>query len=238
MRKLFKIVFFLTILGLTACGPTRFVEPLEEGERAIGIDYGGPIINVPGVATIPLPLSSITFGKGVSEKLTAYGSWFPTAAFFGTIQLDAGATYLLHENDKKNQGLSATPGANFAIDVFEWRPKIWPHLDVNYFWRYNKKDITQDDFLMGTRPTANILYAGLGSWFELSPTRAHNEPQETRILPMLNIGHDWNGSKWSFKSELKLIAPFTSNENIVVDYFSLTGNRGATGLYFGLIRKF
>lgn len=232
------LIVFILLLFLAACGPTRFVEPLEEGQQAIGVDFGGPMISVPGVATIPLPLTSVTYGKGVSEKLTAYGSWFPTAAVFGTIQLDAGATYLLFENEKKIHGISTTPGINFAMDVFEWRPKVWPHLDVNYFWRYNKRDISQDDFLLGTRPTANILYAGIGSWFELSGTRAHGEPQETRLLPMLNFGHDLNGRKWSFKSELKLIAPFTSNENIVVDYFSLTGHRGATGLYFGIIRKF
>src|SRR5690554_4808942 len=70
-------------LMLSACGPARFVEPLSKNENAIGIDLGGPMVKVPGIATMPIPFSSVTYGRGVSNKLTIHGSWYTTAAVFG-----------------------------------------------------------------------------------------------------------------------------------------------------------
>lgn len=222
---------------LLSCGPSRFVEPLQRGQRAISASLGGPMINVPDVAPIPLPMTSITYGQGILEGTTVYGSWFSTAAIFGTIQFDAGVTQRVWKNDK-NMGISVSPGFNLATDVFEWNTKFWPQLDANFYWKYNVKMRSQDDVVRGHRHVPNLLYAGLGSWYELSGTRAHDEPQPTRILPNVQIGHDYNWSRWSFKTELKIIAPFSSNENIVTDYISILGDFGATGIYFGLTRNF
>ncbi len=236
--KLHCVFALLAILIFSACGSSRFVVPLEKGEQAISASLGGPVVNVPGVAPIPLPMTSITYGKGVQKGLTVYGSWFSTAAIFGTLQFDVGATKSLWEAKRKKHGVTTSVGFNFATDVFEWNTKLWPQLDVNYYWKYNYRDQIQDDLLTGGSPVANFLYAGVGSWFELSRTRAHDEPQETVVLPILNLGHDFNWSKWSLKTELKLITPFTSNENVVLDFRSLTGNFGATGVYFGVTRRF
>lgn len=236
--KLHYIFVFSALLLLSACGPSRFVVPLEKGEQAVSLSLGGPVVNVPGVATLPLPMTSVTYGKGVKKGLTLYGSWFTTAAIFGTLQFDAGATKNLWEAKQKKHGVATSVGFNFATDVFEWNSVLWPQLDVNYYWRYNHRGQIQDDLLTGGVPKSNYLYAGIGSWFELKRKRAHGEPQETIVLPILNLGHDFNWDKWSLKTELKLIAPFTSNENIVLDYRSLTGDFGATGFYFGVTRRF
>jgi hypothetical protein len=55
---------------------------------------------------------------------------------------------------------------------------------------------------------------------------------------MIQLGHDLNWKSWTFKTEFKFIAPFTSNENLVVDYKSIQGNFGATGFYFGFTKRF
>lgn len=238
--QIFTICSMATIFALiTSCGPSRFVEPLEKGENAISASLGGPLANVPGVATIPMPFTSIGYGRGITNNITAFGSWYSTAAVFGVAQFDAGATVRLLEGPKQKHGVSVTPAFNAALDFYANNFKIWPKLDANYYWKYNNRQQTQDDLLTkGGTPKANLFYAGLGTWFELDGTRAHDESQPTRVVPMLNIGHDLNWKKWTFKTELKLIAPFSSNQDIVVDYVSLTGNNGATGVYFGFTRRF
>lgn len=238
MNRLYIKLLVFGLLALASCSHSKFVVPLNRGEQAVSVGLGGPVINVPGIATMPIPMTSVTYGKGITEDITVFGSWFPTASVFGTWQFDAGATVRLLENEDKKKGVTLTPGFNFAIDRFEWNSKFWPQLDANAYWKYNKKDLVQDDLLTGKRSQANILYAGLGSWYELSGKKAHGEPQTNRVLPIVQVGHDLNWGKWTFKSELKLIAPFASNQDIVVDYRSLLGDYGATGFYVGLVRSF
>jgi hypothetical protein len=239
MSKRFQLVFLFTLgIVISSCGPTRFVEPLRKGQNAISATAGGPIVNVPGIATLPLPMSSITYGRGVTNDITVYGSYFLTAAVFGTVQLEFGTSLRLVEHSEKNWGVSAAPAFNFAFDRFEGNAKLWPQIDANFYWKYNARSMRQDDLLNKTVVKANNLYTGFGSWFELSSTRAHDEPQKHRIIPMFHLGHDWNWKSWGLKTELKLIAPYISNENIVVDYRSVFGNYGATGFYFGFTKRF
>jgi hypothetical protein len=226
-------------LLLNSCGPTRFVEPLARKQNAIGFDLGGPLVKVPGVATTPLPFSSLTYGRGITNQLTLHGSWYTTAAVFGVAQIGAGGTYGFWKSNNQKHGASAMLGFNTAMDVFENNFKFWPQLDAHYYFKYNFRSLSQDDLLnKGGKPQANMIYAGIGTWYELDRIKAHGESQETFVVPMLNIGHDLNWNKWTFKTELKLIAPFSSNEDVVLDYISLTGKKGSTGVYLGLIRKF
>lgn len=242
MKKLynhsFSAILFFILIGLSSCGPTRFVEPLKRGQNALAVSAGGPIVNVPGVATLPLPMTSLTYGKGITDNVTVYGSWFMTASLFGTFQFDAGTTIRVWATSKNDHGVSISPGFNFAIDRFEKNSKFWPQFDAHYYWNYNNRMVRQDDLLTGKFFVANKLYSGIGTWYELSRTRAHGEVQTTRIIPTIQIGHDLNWNKWSFKTEVKLIAPFSSNEKIVVDYKSITGKYGATGFYFGFTKTF
>jgi hypothetical protein len=238
MRNLVYPVL-LMVLILESCGPSRFVEPLKKGENAVSASLGGPLVNVPGVATIPMPFTSLTYGRGVTNNITVFGSWYSTAAIFGTIQFDAGATMRIVESKNHKHGFSGMVGFNFATDRWDWNSKIWPQLDANYYWRYNYRGQAQDDLLTkGGTPRANLFYAGIGTWYEFSGTRSHDVKQSTRVVPMLNIGHNLNGKKWTLTTEIKLLAPFSSNQNIVVDYVSITGKNGATGIYFGVTRRF
>lgn len=228
------IVFLIT----ESCGPSRFVVPLRRGDHAVSASFGGPVIEIPEVGNRPIPMSSITYGHGISDNLTAYGSLFTTAAIFGTIQLDAGVTRRLWMNPKGNTGITVSPGLNFAMDIFEFNTKLWPQLDFNYYWKYSKHYRAQEDFLTSKVFTHNFIYAGLGSWFELSRTKAHEQDQEVRMLPIIQLGHDLTWKRWILKTEVKLIGFNHRNENIVVDYKSVFGDFGATGVYIGITRRF
>lgn len=236
MKKLFICTAITGVL--LSCGPSRFVDPLKRGEQAFSGSLGGPIINVPGIASIPIPFTSLTYGKGLTDNTTLYGSWFSTAAIFGTFQFEMGATHRLWKDEENTRGLSITPAFNIGTDKFEWNTKIWPQLDMNYYWKYNWKHQTQDELLNHVSKVPNMLYAGIGSWYELAGKRAHDLPQSTRVIPMLQVGHDLNWKSWTFSTELKVLAPFTSNENVVTDYKSILGRYGATGLYIGLTKRF
>jgi hypothetical protein len=51
------------------------------------------------------------------------------------------------------------------------------------------------------------------------------------------LGHVFERGKWNYTLEVKFLAPYLSNQNIVVDYVSPFGKRGAMGAYFGLNYK-
>lgn len=239
MRNSILIVAIaLFTLLLDSCGPARFVEPLARNENAIAVDLGGPLVKIPGVATMPIPFTSLTYGRGITNKLTLHGSWYSTAAIFGVAQIGAGATYGFWESKNQKHGFSGMLGFNTALDFFEHNFKFWTQLDAHYYWKYNLKPQTQSDLLDGGRSPANLLYIGIGSWWEMDPVRVEGQRTGPFVVPMLNIGHDLNWKRWTFKVELKYIAPFSSNQGKVVDYVKVTGKKGATGIYIGFIRKF
>ena len=121
MKKLFICTAITGVL--LSCGPSRFVDPLKRGEQAFSGSLGGPIINVPGIASIPIPFTSLTYGKGLTDNTTLYGSWFSTAAIFGTFQFELGATHRLWKDELINMiGFNAASKA---------QPEYVPrHLDV------------------------------------------------------------------------------------------------------------
>ncbi|MDX1446074.1 hypothetical protein [Lishizhenia sp.] len=237
--KLKQLIIPLTISSiLFSCSSSRFIEPLAKKQNAVSADFGGPLVNVPGVATIPLPFSSLTYGRGLSHSTTIYGSWHTTAAVFGVAQFDLGVVKEVWYNRDRHMGISITPSVNFARDVFEQNTKLWPILEANYYWKYNQQGVVQADLLSNRKIKYNFVYAGVGSWFELSSTRAHDQPQNNWAFPMVQVGHTFRRNKWSFSTELKMMVPYMSNQDIVLDYKSITGERGATGIYIGVIKRF
>lgn len=240
MRILIPIAFLL-ILG--SCAPSRFVKPLDEGKQSVGASYGGALIEVPGVATMPIPFTTLSYGRALNKKTTAFGSWHTTAAIFGTFQTDIGIVREVYYNEKKQLGISVTPVANLAIDRWERNLKFWPQLDANMYWTYRDKSFIEpgpNGEVISILPPVNrnFLYVGLSNWFEMASTRAHEQPQPARWLLNPHVGHTFEREKWDFQCEFKFIAPNVSNQNIVVDYASAFGDRGALGFFFGVKRKF
>ena len=106
MRGFITFIFFGIIL--VSCSPSRHVVPLKKREQAIAISVGGPIVNIPGIATMPVPLSSITYGRGLTNNTTVFGTWHTTAAVYGVAQFDIGATHSLWRKDNDKMGISLT----------------------------------------------------------------------------------------------------------------------------------
>lgn len=230
-----KIVFILLLIS-SSCAPTRFVKPLEKNQHAVSASLGGALTNVPGVAVIPIPNTSIGYGYGLTNSTTLYGSWYSTASLFGVFQLDAGISQSVWKDTVKHMGLSVNPGVNFMVDVFEKNARIWPQLDANYYFDYRilkaKKRNGQDQM------RTNTIYFGLSNWIELQNKRAHEIEQTNRLIFSPQIGHIFERNDWNFTTELKFLAPYARNTDIVVDYVSAFKGRGALGFYLGVTYKF
>lgn len=204
-----------------SCAPSRLVKPLAKGEQALGATLGGPML-VFGGASIPTPLTSVYYAKGVTDKISAYGSVHTTALLFGVLQTDIGICKNVWATPNNKTGLSVNPALNFAIDKWEWNAKLWPQLDVNLHHQ------TQQ---------GHLFYAGFSNWFELSTTRPHGEKQNRHWNWIPQLGVQLKKGQWNYGIESKWIAPDLKNQPSVVDYIGIQ-HQGAIGLYFQVMRRF
>lgn len=218
--KHFVVVFF-ALYFLNACSPVHVVKPLKKGEQQAGVSLGGPLIKFSG-AVIPVPFTSVHYARGLSEKFTIYGTVYTTAALFGVGQTDLGLSYRLLERDSIS-GLSLNAGFNAGTFFQPGTSRIWPELNLNYYRHYGNR--------------RNFFYGGAGSWIELERRGTHDRPIQSRIRPWLHLGHTWNRTRFSYQLEYRLLSPFQSNQDVVIDYLRLTGNRGVSGLYFSFTRR-
>lgn len=230
-----QIIYLTFILLFTSCAPARFVKPLEHKQHGVTASFGGALTNVPGVAVIPIPHTSIGYGYGLRKNTTVYGSWYTTAAVFGVFQMDAGITQSIWRDTVKRMGISVSPAINFMVDVFENNARTWPQLDANYYFDYKKWSKEKSNGRMKIK--TNSFYVGFTNWFELQSTRAHEISQKNRLIFSPQIGHLFERNKWNFSLEVKFLAPYASNQDIVVDYFSPFGKNGAMGTFFGCTYK-
>lgn len=218
-------LFLLVLLSLVAsCAPTQFVRPLQKKEIAVNASFGGPLVNVPGIATIPVPFTTLGMGYGLSDKWTLHGALHPTAALFGNVQLSAGATNEFWRCNK--WGASWQPGFQTIFDAYTKDFRFWPTLDANIYFTYQE----------GTRKESEkrkFVYLGFDNWFELNQKRTLGEQKQVFLLNG-HLGHQMKRNQWAFHFELKFLVPYVANDFVVVDYKSLFGTHGATGIYFGL----
>jgi hypothetical protein len=216
--------------GLTflwSCAPARFVEPLKKGEEVISGHFGGPLAKIPGIGAIPIPFSSVGYGRGLNDQTTVFGNLHLTSLAFGVGQFELGASQKLWSTDR--MGVSGQLNTNVLIDFYTGANRIWPQLDVNYYFKYGLKS-----YRIGEQRNYNFMYAGISNWFDFYGTESQGRPNEQLWIPSLQFGHQWIRPKFSYQAEVKILAPLESNENIVVPYPSMLQNRGATGLYFGI----
>jgi hypothetical protein len=205
---------------LASCNITRVVKPLEKNEIQVGASLGGPMITF-AEAPIPIPLTSLHAAYGYSERVSAMVGIHTTALAFGVMQLDFGANYQLYKNQTNDFGVSGSTILNGMFDIWENNLAVYPQLDLNV-WRNVGK---------------NLFYGNVSTWIEASRKRAHGEPQPNQFMPSIGLGYQRFKNKYGFQAEVKYIAPHLSNRDIVVDYIS-PGQRGAIGIYMGVIRRF
>lgn len=230
-----KILFISSICLLwSSCAPARFVEPLQKGEQVLTGNFGGPLAKVPGIGIIPIPFSSLGYGRGLSNQTTVFGNLHMTSLAFGVGQFELGASQKIWHNDR--MGISSQLNTNILIDFYTSANRIWPQLDANYYFKYGKQSKPEqlDAMCKVYHRNYNMIYAGLSNWFDFYQIEAQGRPNNELWIPCIQIGNQWVRPKWSYQAEIKLLAPNYSNQDIVVPYPSVFETKGATGLYFGI----
>jgi hypothetical protein len=213
---------FFVLLSVFSCSPIKFIKPLNKKQNAATISLGGPLIKY-GNATIPIPFLTANYGYGIDSSLTGFASINITSALFGNFQTELGVTKQLVNQNQYFPAVSVTPVANIIYRNKE-AFKFYPQIAINAFWEYNKRK--------------NFVYLSLDNWFELAQKKAFDIKQPNHWICMPTIGHSFEGKKWNFNIETKIIAPNLSNEKLVVDYETPLKNRGAFGIYVGYTYKF
>ena len=217
-----KRCILAALLFITACAPTRFVKPLEQGEHAISFNTGGALIGF-GKATIPIPLSALTYGYGFNNTTTFFGSLHTTSLLFGVFQTELGLVKGLRSQNGLWPGISTNWVINTAIDRWEGNFRFWPQIDANAYW-----EVT---------PKKHLLYVGLCNWFETRPYRSYDEKPSQYWIVTPQMGFRYTKSKFQYGFETKWIAPNVKNLPNVIDYKGINGN-GAIGLYLSVGYKF
>jgi len=222
MKRVYIILILIYfIMCLFSCAPVRTVTPLKKGEHDVSFSFGGPLIGFAGT-TIPIPLTSLSYAHGLTETYTVSGSLHTTALAFGVIQTELGVLRNIWQSEDGFTGVSIAPSMYVMCDVWEWKPKVYPWLDINIYKKYNNN--------------GHIVYFSYSSMFELSSKKAFGEKVNSRYIPFFSLGHQFNYNKWGIKAEAKYINFLQSNQNLAVDY-KVPGNKGAMGVFLGVNRK-
>jgi hypothetical protein len=209
----------LSLFFISSCTPSRLVKPLKKGEQTLSGSFGGPLIKFSG-APIPLPFSTVSYAKGLTNKVSGFAGLHTTALLFGNFQTDLGAC--IDAYSKNKIGISITPAIQAAVsykDINSFR--LWPSIDLNARYEFDK----------------GFLYLGTHNWLETSKMRVHETKQNKWILPTFHLGFTKTNTKWNHQFEAKWYLPSTAVYPGVVDYIGLN-KKGAFGIFYCITRKF
>jgi hypothetical protein len=223
MKTAAKPVIIATVFAiLGSCAPARFVKPLQKEQDAVSFSFGGPLIIYSG-APIPLPFTTLAYGRGITDKITGFGSLHTTSLLFGNMQSDIGSTIALFERPSKG-GVSVTPALQLAYSMSNQKSfRFWPTIDLNGWLHISG--------------SPSYVYAGINSWIETTPKRAHNEVQPRRVVPALTGGYALVRTKWTHQFQVSYIGAGIPNLPGVVDYAGISG-KGALGFHYAVSMVF
>jgi hypothetical protein len=197
------------------------VKPLAKKEQAASFSFGGPVIGFAG-ASIPIPFTTLSYGRGLTDKMTVYGGLHLTSLAFGNIQFDFGGTYGLWQRER--QGLTGGLTLQTAVAPGKQNTvRLWPTAELNYYYQPGKG--------------SSYLYGGLNSWFEASGKKSYNQVQPRHVIPNVQLGYMIVKTKIQHQFELKYLGIGIPNLPGVVDYRGI-GGKGSIGIYYSIARKF
>lgn len=222
-----RYMVVLLMMIISGCSSTALIRPLKRGQWAVGANAGGPMFAYKE-APVPAPLTGVMVARGFADSTSAFARLHTTSALFGVAHLELGGVKEWKAPAKWKPGVSTAPSFHFMIDTWKGQASLYPQLDVNTYCFVGSG--------RGQKPP-DLLHAGICNWFELRGRGAEGRTQRRHWLPSLQVGYTVARPKWNYTIETKWIAPFTSNEKLVVDYIS-PSSCGALGLYLSATRLF
>lgn len=216
------LLLFSCALLLSQCAPARYVKPLNKDVQVATLTFGGPVIQFAGAA-IPIPFTTGGYARGFSDKVTGYANLHITSLMFNNLQFDLGTTMKIYEKENK-YGFSWSPALQVANSFKVGKSfRLWPSSDLNFYYHPKSKK--------------SYLYSGLNAWFDLTETKAHQEPQATHVIPNLHSGYVVMKEKWQHQFQLSYYGIGIPNLPNVASYVGIS-HKGAFGFHYALIRTF
>jgi len=126
------------ITALFACAHVSKTRPTPKGVVDLEIGAGGPIVALPGIATIPLPLTSAGASYGVLDNLDVSAHLQLTSlALFGVLGVDVGTSWMPLTQLGFRPAATLT-GRLYGFTDFKSGFRPYLELEGNLNWRYAK----------------------------------------------------------------------------------------------------
>ncbi len=96
------------VLLASGCSTVHTARPLGKGRHAVHLSVGGPVAGI-GEADMILPLATLTYKYGVTDRLDVFGGWHVMETFIndGNLFFDLGAAYYIADQKTWIPGISA-----------------------------------------------------------------------------------------------------------------------------------
>jgi len=203
----------LFLVSLGACSTTHTARPLGKGKHAALVSVGGPIVSIGSDTKVPMPLTTLTYKTGLTDRADFFVGWHILETFLneGNFFFDIGASYYFLDQRGPLPGVSAA----FTISPLLSRKAGWASMDfqITASWALGPQE-------------RHLIYVGFHNFVtpvrpQLIPTAPYTfSPYlgaQLRLGPNKEIG---------LSGEVKWLRPYQDTSESVVSYLG-PGNRGA-----------
>ncbi|HCP47717.1 MAG TPA: hypothetical protein DIU15_16870 [Deltaproteobacteria bacterium] len=214
----------LVAVALTGCSTAHTARPLGQGNHAVHVSVGGPIVGIGGQDKVPIPLTTLTYKYGLTERADVFVGWHILETFVneGNAFFDIGTSYYFLDQRGPRPGLSGA----ITISPLVNKHSGWASVDLQF---------TASWFLdPGER---HLLYLGLHNF--LTPVRSQllSTPVYT-LSPylggQLRLGRH---REVMLGAELKWHRPYADTTDMVLSWVGIA-NRGALSFVGGVTVAF
>ena len=210
----------VALTAMSACGVSRGIRPIGEGNGAVAVSAGGPVASYIG-PKLPLPLATVGGVYGVHDRVDVHGgAHVTTAALFGLYGFELGAGALvLEQKHPAAPALMVDVNFNaFTGNLGEGDPpgglQVFPEADLRASWAWGKAE--------------HLAYTGPSAFFSLSPAST---------TPAWVVGQQFRMGRTDLTLEGRWIRPGADPTSVTVDWGGIGGS-GVLATHLGFRYRF
>lgn len=209
MRVVARLLLIAILFGCAHVTKTR---PTPKGAVDVELHAGGPMAYIPGLATIPVPLSALGVSIGVLDMLDVSAHLHLTSlALFGVLGVDAGASVMPLEQDGARPAITLT-GRFYGFTNFRSGFAAYLETEASVSWRYAR--------FFGTYAAVDGLFQ-----FKAPP------------IFTIAVGQELIIGRFAMQLEGRWYQPFADTYYPIVQWVGI-GRQGAFGLVLGFRVRF
>ncbi len=221
MRHSIPLLLVVAVSG-SACTTFNNARPLAPGEHAAMVTLGGPVADIPGVGTIPLPNVTVEGRHGVVDHLDVnYGlHLLPTA--FGAAGGHVGATWQIYD-----EPAPWVPATSIGQRFFFFSNLLDPRKELKEAFAMSQTDLT-----LSWKLWDSLVYGGVSAYVPIDV-----DVRTLHLAPFVGVevhpGIDW----LRLQLEGRWLSPTTDQRFAVVNW-QAPGDMGGIAVNLGLAVEF